>query len=277
VARARALSARDVAALQRAILELYSHRDLESFRAAVPGIFMKLIPAAHFSLADVRLDLERRSIQFLDLWESHPVSVGGIHEAMRRNIFDHPFTRHGMKHGMARALRLSDFVTLTQLRKMRIYREAFQPARIGRLLSIGAFGGPGTATLSLTRPERARDFSERDRWLLELLRPHFDQARLHLEHEAKLRAKRSRRLQAKGMTPREIEVALWLARGKTNSEIAGILLSTPRTVEKHVERILQKMGVANRATAAVAMAGILREEPSRRGTRGRVAGRASRG
>ncbi len=258
MAEARSLSGRDIVALQRAIMALYSLRDLDSFRKAVPGIFMELIPAAHFSLADIRINPRQASIDYLDLWESSPVSVGEIHEAMKRNIFDHPFTRHGMKHGMDRALRLSDFLTLPQLRKTRIYREAFQPANIGRLLSIGAFGGPGLATLSLTRPETAPDFSERDRRMLELLRPHFDQTRVNLERETQLRAKRSRALRTTGMTPREIEVALWLARGKSNQEIAGILDSTARTVEKHVERILQKMGVANRASAAVAMAEIVR-------------------
>jgi DNA-binding CsgD family transcriptional regulator len=252
------LSERDLAALQRAVLALYSHRDLESFRKAVPGIFMDLIPAEHFSLTDVRIDLARRSIKLLDLWESRPLSVGEIHTAMERNIFEHPFTKHGMKHGMHGALILSDFLTLPQLRKTRIYKEAFKPAKIGRLLSIGSFGGPGLATLSLARGETAADFTERDRLLLELLRPHFDQARGNIERETLLRARRAHFLRARGMTPREIEVALWLAHGKTNQEIAAILAATSRTIEKHVERILHKMGVENRAAAAVAMAEIIR-------------------
>lgn len=252
------LSSRDNAALQQAILALYSHRDLLSFREAVPRIFKGLISAEIFSLADVRIDLEKKSMRLLDLWESPLVSVGSIHAAMERNIFDHPFARHGMKRGMNGALRLSDFLTLPQLRKTRLYKEVFKPARIGRLLSIGSFGGPGVATLSLTRAETAADFTERDRLLLEMLSPHFDQARGNLERETVLRANRAHSLKARGMTPREIDVALWLAQGKTNPEIATILAATPRTIEKHVERILNKMRVENRAAAAVAMAEIIR-------------------
>jgi DNA-binding CsgD family transcriptional regulator len=258
VARARPPSQRDFAALQGAILALYSQRDLLGFRRAVPRIFMDLVPADHFSLADLRVDPENRSVKVLDLWESRPLSVGEIHAAMERNIYEHPFTRHGMKHGMYRALILSDFLTLPQLRRTRLYKEALKPAGIGRVLAIGAFGGPGLATLSLARAETAPDFTERDRTLLELLRPHFDQARVNLERETILRANRAQELKKHGMTPREIEVALWLAQGKTNHEIAAILAATPRTIEKHVEHILQKMAVENRAAAAIAMAEIIR-------------------
>ena len=53
-------------------------------------------------------------------------------------------------------------------------------------------------------------------------------------------------------------VALWLAQGKTNPEIAIILATPARTIEKHVERILRKLRVANRVEAAVAIAEIIR-------------------
>jgi DNA-binding NarL/FixJ family response regulator len=91
-----------------------------------------------------------------------------------------------------------------------------------------------------------------------LLRPHFEQARANLERESVLRASRSQSLRTSGLTPRETEVALWLAQGKTNPEIGAILATPARTVEKHVEHILRKLGVENRATAAVALAEIIR-------------------
>jgi DNA-binding CsgD family transcriptional regulator len=49
-------------------------------------------------------------------------------------------------------------------------------------------------------------------------------------------------------------VLLWLARGKANKEISDILLISPRTVNKHLERVFAKLGVENRASAtSVAM------------------------
>ncbi len=42
--------------------------------------------------------------------------------------------------------------------------------------------------------------------------------------------------------PRETEVLSWLAKGKTNRDIAGILGMSPRTVNKHLEHIFEKLG-----------------------------------
>ena len=56
------------------------------------------------------------------------------------------------------------------------------------------------------------------------------------------------------LTPREAEVLAWLAKGKTNRDIAEILGMSPRTVNKHLEHIYIKMGVETRSAAAALMA-----------------------
>jgi DNA-binding response OmpR family regulator/DNA-binding CsgD family transcriptional regulator len=53
------------------------------------------------------------------------------------------------------------------------------------------------------------------------------------------------------VTAREAEVLVWIARGKSNRDIGEILGLSPRTVNKHLEQIFQKLGVENRASAAV--------------------------
>lgn len=52
------------------------------------------------------------------------------------------------------------------------------------------------------------------------------------------------------LTQRESEVLMWIARGKSNRDIAEILNLSPRTVNKHLEQIYAKLGVENRASAA---------------------------
>jgi DNA-binding response OmpR family regulator/DNA-binding CsgD family transcriptional regulator len=52
------------------------------------------------------------------------------------------------------------------------------------------------------------------------------------------------------VTAREAEVLLWLARGKSNRDIADILSLRPRTVDKHLETIFRKLGVENRTAAS---------------------------
>jgi DNA-binding response OmpR family regulator/DNA-binding CsgD family transcriptional regulator len=71
---------------------------------------------------------------------------------------------------------------------------------------------------------------------------------------AEIRAGAEERLLAArhGLTDREAEVLLWISRGKANREISEILGISPRTVNKHLEQVFEKMGIENRASAAAA-------------------------
>ena len=57
------------------------------------------------------------------------------------------------------------------------------------------------------------------------------------------------RLRNVALTPRETEVLSWLAKGKTNRDIADILGMSHRTVNKHLEHIYEKLGVETRSAA----------------------------
>lgn len=59
------------------------------------------------------------------------------------------------------------------------------------------------------------------------------------------------------LTARESEVLLWIAKGKSNRDIGEILGLSARTVNKHLEQIYVKLGVENRASAAVRAAHVL--------------------
>ena len=58
-------------------------------------------------------------------------------------------------------------------------------------------------------------------------------------------------LVAAGLTPRAAEALLWVAQGKTNSDIATILGITESTVKKHVQEMFEKLGVETRGAATV--------------------------
>jgi DNA-binding response OmpR family regulator len=76
-----------------------------------------------------------------------------------------------------------------------------------------------------------------DEILLRLLEGEFENDNLVLKRKLQL-------------TQRESEVLMWIARGKSNRDIAEILDLSPRTVNKHLEQIYSKLGVENRASAA---------------------------
>ncbi|GGJ80469.1 transcriptional regulator [Pilimelia anulata] len=58
-----------------------------------------------------------------------------------------------------------------------------------------------------------------------------------------------------GLTAREREVAALVGSGLTNKEIAGRLFVSPKTVEAHLSRVFDKLGVASRAAVAARLAG----------------------
>jgi DNA-binding CsgD family transcriptional regulator len=140
------------------------------------------------------------------------------------------------------ALKLSDFLTRSQLRRNAWYNEMqrtegveheiklWLPAPKGMMRGFFLLRGPGSP-----------DFDERDRGLLTILRPHLSSIRERWE--------RQRRPSA--LTDREIEVLELVAEGLTNREIAGRLVVSPTTIRTHLEHIFEKLGVHTR-TAAVA-------------------------
>jgi DNA-binding CsgD family transcriptional regulator len=102
----------------------------------------------------------------------------------------------------------------------------------GRTMRLFFFRGPG------------RDFSERDRALLTLLRPHL--------HQAYLDAKR-RRHPVPRLTPRQWELLRLVAAGHPNTQIARQLGVAEGTVRIHLGNVYERLGVSSR-TAAVARA-----------------------
>ncbi len=60
------------------------------------------------------------------------------------------------------------------------------------------------------------------------------------------------------LTLREAEVLYWVTLGKTSKDIGEILGSSPRTVNKHLEHIFEKLGVETRTAAANLASGKMR-------------------
>jgi DNA-binding NarL/FixJ family response regulator len=58
-----------------------------------------------------------------------------------------------------------------------------------------------------------------------------------------------------GLTPREIQVAVLLAQGRSNAAIAEALRISPHTTRHHTQRVLAKLGVHSRAAAGALLRG----------------------
>jgi len=243
--------------------------------------------------------------------------------------------------GDFRALKLSDFVSVKELRRRRLYELWYGSWGVERELIVAIPSPPWHTKTFLFHRRPGPDFTERDRILLDLLQPHFGrlwraaQTRRRLraamrglewasEQEARgvillatggliefaspaarrfLRDYFGERAQVElpaalvdwlasgsstfvwrqgehrltvdrhgstllleetrdelGLTARERQVLAWVARGKTNPEVAELLWVAPATVRKHLENVYAKLGVHNRTAAVTRFIGLLDEE-----------------
>jgi DNA-binding CsgD family transcriptional regulator len=100
---------------------------------------------------------------------------------------------------------------------------------------------PGRFRRLVLARDRDVPFSERDRRLLGLLRPHLNEIWLDAQH---------RRAGPPRLTPREWEVLHLVGAGLSNVDIATYLVISVSTVRKHLENAYDRLGVRTRTAAA---------------------------
>lgn len=251
------LSLTDFDLLQRAILELHKLRSIAAFKAALPAVLSKVIPADCFFLLEYdELSPRANRARLVSKTDPEARITPDMVRYSESAFFTHPFSQYLARTGDVAPLKISDFYNRRQFRNSEVYRH-FYKAMESEALIATALMSPAQRRVGCFNLARRKDFSERDRLLLTLLRPHIQLAQHNAEQwTVWMKSNRSSRSNrsTNALTPRETEIARWLAAGKSNPEIALILNSKPRTVEKHMERIMEKLGVENRTTAAVLLA-----------------------
>jgi DNA-binding CsgD family transcriptional regulator len=245
--------------------------------------------------------------------------------------YQYPICEYVEETGEFRALKISDFLTRTELHSLEVYEEYLRPSGLEYEMLL-ILPSPPWHERGFTFSRGRRDFSDRDRGVLDVLSPHLGRVVRHVELRRLLRdaltaldsgdgdqgivlldsrgrvdhaTPRARTLfekyfpaarsplpppvaewleheqeplrRARGahrivvdrvgqsllvreepaeaakvatLTPREQQVLEWVAEGKTNAEIARILVTAPGTVRKHLEHIYEKLGVHTRTAAA---------------------------
>ena len=144
-----------------------------------------------------------------------------------------------------------DFLSEAEFDASDVYREGFALANITDHAAI---------LVPPTRPRiyfiglelcGGRRFRAEQRDRMETLQPHLANARQFAEALASLEhavADPEVFVQA-GLSPREADVLMWLARGKSNAEIGTLLTLRLSTVKGYVAEIFTKLGVENRHSA----------------------------
>ena len=170
--------------------------------------------------------------------------------AFWEHYWDSPASYPDRTGDLRSVIKISDFYSARQWHSTAMYHDCWRPDGIEHQLGLclpagpGPTAGPGrTLRLAFLRGP-GPDFSDRDRDLLTVLRPHL--------HQAYLDAKR-RRHPAPQLTARHWDLLHLLAAGHTNAQIARRLGISEGTVRTHLEHIYRLLQVSSR-TAAVTRA-----------------------
>jgi DNA-binding CsgD family transcriptional regulator len=234
------VSERDAGALLDLVHEGASANGREPFPPAVLLGLARLIPSdALVGYQDV--DLTRGCVVLDRVEVLARRDTATVTEATHRFCRQNPL-RDTVRSRESRVLKLSDFHTRPQLRRLDFYVEVWRPLGIDDCLRMWLPAPPDSARVVFLE-RGGRPFGNRDRTLLELLKPHLIRFRANAEF-------RRRSNGVTGLTEREAEVLGWVANGKTNPDIAALLHLSPHTVRKHIENVFEKLEVHTRTAAA---------------------------
>jgi DNA-binding CsgD family transcriptional regulator len=194
--------------------------------------------------------LETRFLQWIPVTDAEDIAAHGDLDAVHwQHYWDCLPCSYPDRSGDLRSIvRITDFYSARQWHSIGMYCDIYRPFGYEHELQLSLpdpallAAGPGrTARLFFWRGP-GPDFSERDRALLVLLRPHLYQACLDAER---------RRHPVPRLTPRQNDLMRLLAAGHTNTQIARRLGISDGTVRTHLENIYERLGVSSRTAAVI--------------------------
>jgi DNA-binding CsgD family transcriptional regulator len=140
---------------------------------------------------------------------------------------------------------VSDVLRGRDLEASWLYQEALVPAGVRYEIGLELSHGEDEMSAVVLSRGPGRDFSERDRLILRLLRPHVDAAL------------RRAQVRAPHLTPRERQVLTLVRDGLTNAQVARRLGIGEATVAKHLEHVYSRLGARSRTHAVTLAADVL--------------------
>jgi DNA-binding CsgD family transcriptional regulator len=179
------------------------------------------------------------------VFSGEPLAAGTpeIHQATLRYAHQDPLTPADS------ARMYSDFLTRRERRRLALYQEADRPLGVEYMMRLW-LDPSGLAGSRLEFDRSKKDFSERDRAVLDLLLPHLAQYR---RRAAQRRRFRSYGRRTCDLSVREREIITRVAEGRTNAQVALLLRISAGTLRKHLENAYEKLGVHTRTGAVAAL------------------------
>jgi DNA-binding CsgD family transcriptional regulator len=165
------ISQRDIQALSAVIDELDAATGIATFSRRLLRLLQPLVP---YDIATYN-EIDPHAGQITVVAEPAESLPEGGEQRFMAHAAEHPILEHTREHREQRALKLSDFLSQRQLHQRGIYREFFGPLGIEHQMVVTLPAAP-PLVIGVALNRGRGDFSERERRLLNLLRPHLERA-----------------------------------------------------------------------------------------------------
>jgi DNA-binding CsgD family transcriptional regulator len=240
------------------VRQIHAVGDMDTFpRRAIAGI-AALIPSDILTYNEI--DTRQQRAYMVE----HPAGVISASQVrtFERLSGQHPLIRHYALTRETRPRRISDFLSLSEFRRLDLYQEFFRQVAVNYQMAV-TIPSATSVVIGIALNRTQHDFSERDRAVLDVIRPHLVQSYRNAIERVALQERTEAAERAlwsapatclASLTNREHEVLVLVTDGKTNLQIADRLSLSPRTVQKHLEHVYDKVGVRSRTAAAMKLA-----------------------
>jgi DNA-binding CsgD family transcriptional regulator len=158
------------------IHELHRCRSLDAFPEHALRALAPVIPSTHSAFNEVNMPRGRIVATVSPTVENH----AELAERWERLSGQHPLLRYHYETGDGQAVKFSDFLTEAEYHALDLYRDFYRAMRGEDQMSITLRSDAGVV-IALAFNRARRDFTERDRVKLNLLRPHLLQAYANVE------------------------------------------------------------------------------------------------
>ncbi|HVU24114.1 MAG TPA: helix-turn-helix transcriptional regulator [Opitutus sp.] len=233
-----------------AVYEINTAKDHADFSSAVIAAMDRLIPS-DLCIMSV---LDRRTGQITAAMSKPNPHNEAEMRYYSENSQQNPLIAYYERTGRTHARRITDVLALAEWKRHPFYLHCLARHRFLYQLVLPVTINAHTV-VALSFDRSASNFTLRQRTLLDLFGPHFRSAWSRHEQPALQKVNhplsQRQRLRALGLTLRESDVLFWIADGKQNREIAGILGLSLGTVQEYVCNILRKLRVENRHALTV--------------------------
>jgi DNA-binding CsgD family transcriptional regulator len=161
------LSEKDLRRLADSLGKLYEACALDAFGGRVLALLPTVVGCDACSCNEVNPGRQRVVAQTAPDGFAFP----GMVEAFEEFMGQHPLIGHYQATRDGRAVKMTDFLSLREFRKLPLYRDFYRLLGVDRQLAVVVPGRPGVM-IGLAVSRAGRDFSERDRAAFDFLRPH---------------------------------------------------------------------------------------------------------